>query len=129
MRRRPAAASRPGSKSRPAGACAAFSTPRHRRPRMPEPLLAVRDLSKTYRVGRTEVAALRDVSLDLGRGECLALVGESGSGKTTLGKLVLGIEAPSAGTMHFAGAHLPERRERGLKRRLQFVQQNPMSAL
>ncbi|MBL8701462.1 MAG: ABC transporter ATP-binding protein [Alphaproteobacteria bacterium] len=96
---------------------------------MPEPLLAVRDVSKTYRVGRTEVAALRDVGLELHKGECLALVGESGSGKTTLGKLILGIEAPSAGTLHFAGERLPDRRARTLRRRLQFVQQNPMSAL
>ena len=96
---------------------------------MSEALLAIKGLSKAYHVRDTEVLALRDVNLTVYRGECLAVVGESGSGKTTLGKLVLGIEAPSAGQMLFAGQPLPPKRDRALCRRLQFVQQNPMSAL
>lgn len=96
---------------------------------MPEPLLAIENLNKVYRVRDTDVHALADVNLTVYRGECLAVVGESGSGKTTLGKLVLGIEAQSSGTMLFAGEALPPKRVRALCRRLQFVQQNPMSAL
>lgn len=96
---------------------------------MAEPLLRVAGLAKTYRVGDRVVEALRDVDLAMPAGECLAVVGESGSGKTTLGKLLLGAEPCSAGTIHFDGRKLPERRERAHRRAIQFVQQNPMSAL
>ena len=47
--------------------------------------------------------ALRQVSLELGRGSVLALLGESGSGKTTLLRLVAGFEQPSTGTISLAG--------------------------
>ncbi|MFQ5971306.1 MAG: oligopeptide/dipeptide ABC transporter ATP-binding protein [Alphaproteobacteria bacterium] len=96
---------------------------------MPETLVEVRGLTKTYQVGNTVVHALRDLDLEVERGECVAIVGESGSGKTTLGHLVLGIEPPTAGEILFDGEALPTRRSRPFRRRLQLVQQNPMSAL
>ena len=58
--------------------------------------IEVRNLSKTF--GRH--AALRDVSLTINSGELLALLGPSGSGKTTLLRVVAGLEAPDAGTVH-----------------------------
>ena len=69
------------------------------RPRGPVPpgfeRLLVEDVTFTYPDG--ERAALRSVSLELRRGEIVALVGENGSGKTTLAKLLCGLYAPDSG--------------------------------
>lgn len=96
---------------------------------MPEPLLTVEDLHKRYAVGRRVIKALDGVSLNVAEGESVAIVGESGSGKTTLAKLILGIEAPSAGTILLEGESLGVHRARPLRRRIQVVQQNPLSTL
>ena len=54
-------------------------------------------VSRIYRHGGIEVAALRDVDLEIRRGEFAALVGPSGSGKTTLLNLIGGLDSPTAG--------------------------------
>ncbi len=92
-------------------------------------ILEVEGLTKHYAVGKGVVKALAGVDLAVAPGESIAIVGESGSGKTTLGKLVLGVEAPSAGRIIFDGAELGAHRDRGLRRRMQVVQQNPLSTL
>lgn len=61
-----------------------------------ERVLEVHDLSAVYRGRRGGVQALRQVSLEVRRGEALALIGESGSGKTTLGLALVGLLPPSA---------------------------------
>ena len=96
---------------------------------MSAPLLELRGLAKTYRVEEARIEALRGVDLAIGRGEIVAVVGESGSGKTTLGNLVLGIEPPTAGTIELEGTPIPPDRSRALRRKLQLVPQNPLSAL
>jgi ABC-2 type transport system ATP-binding protein len=60
------------------------------------PIISIKHLSKTYAQGQT---ALRDVSLDIRRGEIFALLGPNGAGKTTLISIVCGIVTPSAGTV------------------------------
>ena len=92
-------------------------------------ILEVEDLTKHYTVGKRVVRALAGVDLAVAPGESVAIVGESGSGKTTLAKLVLGVEAPSAGSIVFDGAKVGVRRDRRLRRRMQVVQQNPLSTL
>ena len=96
---------------------------------MSDALLSVRGLGKTFESDGYSVAALSEVDLDIARGECHAIVGESGSGKSTLANLVLGIMQPTAGTMTFDGRPLGGRRRKDERRKIQLVQQNPLSSL
>jgi putative ABC transport system ATP-binding protein len=63
------------------------------------PLVRATNLAKRYPLGRLHVQALDDVTLDIGRGEFLALAGPSGSGKTTLLNLIGCIDKPTAGRL------------------------------
>jgi putative ABC transport system ATP-binding protein len=56
-------------------------------------------VSKTYRTQAGEFPALRDIDLEIGAGEMVAVVGRSGSGKSTLLNLMSGIDRPSRGTV------------------------------
>jgi putative ABC transport system ATP-binding protein len=68
-----------------------------------EPVVSIRDLSKIYRQGEIDVVALDAVSLDIAKGEYLALMGPSGSGKSTLLHLIAGIDRPTSGEIHVLG--------------------------
>ncbi len=103
------------------------------RTRAAEPLLRLRQLSKTYQVAGKPLQAVSDVGLDLWAGETLGLVGESGSGKSSLARLLLGLSTPDAGSsIELEGETLPpgagDRTPTQLKA-LQMVFQNPGSAL
>ena len=66
---------------------------------MAEVLIEVRGVSKVYRKKREEVVALRDVSLDIFRGEYVSIMGPSGSGKSTLFNIVGALDRPSQGSV------------------------------
>jgi putative ABC transport system ATP-binding protein len=66
-------------------------------------IVRVVGVSKTYRLGATDVPALRQVDLEIYRGEFTALIGASGSGKSTLLNLVGCIDVPDAGQVLFDG--------------------------
>ncbi len=96
---------------------------------MTDNLLETKGLTKQFRVGKRVVDALRGVDLTIGRGEIVAVVGESGSGKTTLANLVLGLDAPTSGSILLNGEPLPAKWPRQARRRVQLVAQNPQLAL
>ena len=105
----------------------------------PPPLLRVDALGKRYRLPRpdpfapgTSVVALDDVSFTLDTGRTLGIVGESGSGKSTLARLVMALEAPSAGCVLFEGSDLHALSPDALRtarRHFQMVFQDPYSSL
>jgi ABC-2 type transport system ATP-binding protein len=64
------------------------------------PILSIKGLSKTYAGGRS---ALKDVDLEIAKGEIFALLGPNGAGKTTLINIVCGVVTPSGGTVTVGG--------------------------
>jgi putative ABC transport system ATP-binding protein len=76
--------------------------------------IQVSDVVKTYPLAAGDVVAVDHLSLDITQGEFVAVVGRSGSGKTTLLNLLAGIDRPTSGTVHAAGADLGSLSESGL---------------
>jgi peptide/nickel transport system ATP-binding protein len=108
-------------------------------PSISEPLLSCRDLVKHYSSsglfgtgGGLPIQAVAGVSLDIAPGETFGLVGESGCGKTTLGHMIVGLEAPTSGSVVYSGEDLHALRGRKLKvvrREIQLMFQDPYSSL
>ena len=101
-------------------------------------LLTVADVTRTYRgrhgVFRTPrpVRAVDGVSFGVARGQTLGVVGESGCGKSTTGRVALGLEPASAGTVTFDGLPMPAPGTgawRTMRARMQLVPQDPLGAL
>ncbi len=106
-------------------------------------LVEARDLKKYFPVEKgvierilarkvRYVRAVDNVSLEVGKGETLALVGESGSGKSTLGRLLVRLLDPDGGTITFNGidiTRLKGEKLRKLRRRFQIIFQDPYASL
>jgi putative ABC transport system ATP-binding protein len=69
-------------------------------------VVSARDLTRRYGEGDTAVDALRGVSLDVSKGELLAVMGPSGSGKSTLMHILAGLDKPTGGEVTIAGTGL-----------------------
>ncbi|WP_034917976.1 ABC transporter ATP-binding protein [Erwinia sp. 9145] len=97
------------------------------------PIIQVRDVSKQFTLGkRARFQALNGVSFQMQQATTHALVGESGSGKTTLARILVGFEQADSGSVTFNGQHISGLRgeaQRQLRRRIQFVYQNPFASL
>jgi len=106
---------------------------------MTQPLLVIDRVSKQYRLPRERllspapvVQALDDVSFTLHAGRSLGIVGESGSGKSTLARLVMALEAPTAGRVLLDGQDLNTLSAAQLRRarsKVQMVFQDPYGSL
>ncbi len=103
-------------------------------------VLEVRDVKKHFPLTRGivfrrtvgHVKAVDGVSLQLKRGETLGVVGESGCGKSTLGRLLMGLERPTDGSIKLLGEEMAGLSSRGLRRmrrNIQIVLQDPYSSL
>jgi putative ABC transport system ATP-binding protein len=68
--------------------------------------IVARDLVKTYRLGGSVIGALQGVSLEVERGEYLAVTGASGSGKSTFMNLIGALDTPTSGSLTFEGREL-----------------------
>ncbi|MFD1337121.1 ABC transporter ATP-binding protein [Oceanobacillus iheyensis] len=85
-----------------------------------------------FQRSKQHVKAVNGVDLIIGEGETLGVVGESGCGKSTLGRLIIGLEKMTDGTIHFQGdsiGELSDRRMKKYKRHLQMIFQDPFASL
>ena len=71
-------------------------------------LIRLQNISRRYQMGAETVHALRGVSLEIARGEYVAIMGPSGSGKSTLMNLLGCLDTPTAGTYELNGVHVSE---------------------
>jgi ABC-type lipoprotein export system ATPase subunit len=91
-------------------------------------LITLKDIYKTYHLGEVDVPVLMGVSLEISRGEMVALMGASGSGKTTLMNLLGCLDRPSSGEYWLDGQEIsrlsPEQRADVRNRKIGFVFQS-----
>ncbi|MDR2156894.1 MAG: ATP-binding cassette domain-containing protein [Clostridiales Family XIII bacterium] len=102
-------------------------------------LLMLNEVKKYFSAGGSAlrivgdaVKAIDGVTIAIDKGRTLGLVGESGCGKTTLGRIAVGLEKPTEGTAVFDGKDIGKlrgRELRALRRRMQFVFQDPYGSL
>lgn len=103
-------------------------------------ILEVKNLKKYFKAGRPGwfsradnfIHAVDGVSLELKRGEVIALVGESGCGKSTLSLTLMGLEEPTEGNIFFEGkdiTHASAKERKAIRQRIQMVFQDPYESL
>jgi len=81
-----------------------------------QPIIEIRELRKTYRVGSVDVPALRGLDLNVAPGEFLSIVGPSGSGKSTLFHIIGGLTPPTSGQVRVGGCDLAAMTDAGRTR-------------
>lgn len=88
-------------------------------------MIDLKDVTKVYRMGEIDVAALNGVSIHIEEGELMSIMGPSGSGKSTLMNVLGCLDAPTSGTYHFEGQDVGSLNDNGLanirNRKIGFV--------
>ena len=97
-------------------------------------LLSAEHLYKSYDTGKKDkqIHAVSDVSLEIYKGETLALVGESGCGKSTLGRTLIHMLPASSGSIYYDGkdiASMTDKEFRPYRRKMQMIFQDPYASL
>jgi len=97
------------------------------------PLLEVKDLTVQFGKGRHKLAAVKNVSFIINKGETFGVVGESGSGKTTLGRTIMRLYEPAGGEILFKGKRISGKISHAddvrLTRSIQMIFQDPLASL
>lgn len=104
------------------GADAAIAAIRHysAKPKLPSPyannpaIITIKDITKTYKIHRQRIQALKSISLTIHEGEFVALTGASGSGKSTLLQLIGGLDQPTTGSITIDGTDIQRLRDKKL---------------
>ncbi|MBE8539036.1 oligopeptide/dipeptide ABC transporter ATP-binding protein [Geoglobus acetivorans] len=106
-------------------------------------MIQVKNLKKYYPVQKSAIEAMLSrkreyiravdgISFSMGKGEVLSLVGESGCGKTTTGRMIVGLENPTEGSIFYAGKDitlLKGGEYRAIRRKIQMIFQDPYASL
>jgi putative ABC transport system ATP-binding protein len=75
---------------------------------MPESMVQIRHVTKVYERGKQKIEVLHGLTLDIPRGDFVALMGPSGSGKTTLLNLIGGLDQPTSGEIEVGGRRIDQ---------------------
>ena len=96
-----------------------------------EHMIEISQVEKIYKTGKESVYAVKPTNLTIEEGDILGIVGESGSGKSTLGKMIIGLEFPTKGTISYYGTPLwiKNKYRRINAGEIQTVFQDPQSSL
>jgi peptide/nickel transport system ATP-binding protein len=104
---------------------------------MPETILKVKEMSKTFSSKKVHVRAVNNVSFEVNRGETVGIVGESGCGKTTLGRcIVRAIQSTSGDVLYLAEngkeydiQKIDNKTMKNIRKEIQMIFQDPYSSL
>ncbi|MBR5731186.1 MAG: ABC transporter ATP-binding protein, partial [Firmicutes bacterium] len=95
-------------------------------------LIEVKNLKKYFNVPKGTLHAVDDITFSIEEGQTLGVVGESGCGKSTLGRTVIHLLEPTSGQIFFEGediSHPDKRKLKELRKKMQFIFQDPYSSL
>lgn len=85
-------------------------------PETMDPVIQLSHIRKTYQMGKVEINALMDVSLDIIPNQYVAIMGSSGSGKSTLMNIIGCLDSPSGGQYHLNGTDVSKMNDKDLAR-------------